>query len=160
VDNEWSYISGYGLIKGKPELRDKLNEMTTDEMIIVLLCEPMLWEQIRRVERGVFPKYGVDRSHTEIRIRLTFLASLWHTYVTNNDANEICAIIKNLLGSPPISYTVFDKWWTIKPFEQHLKSSEYEEQLSAFELEIFDKTGNSVADKWLETLIEQKKSTP
>jgi hypothetical protein len=73
MDNEWRDESAYGLIEGKSELRLRLSEITIDKMIIVLLCEPILWKQIAQGRRDKLPNFKEDRSYIAVQIKLHFL---------------------------------------------------------------------------------------
>jgi hypothetical protein len=69
---------------------------------------PTLWS---RTEGGKSAWKSTDYSD---RAKIIYIAFLWKDYVINGEQLGTKSIVTELLGGPPFSETVFDKWWTIE----------------------------------------------
>ena len=150
-DMNWNESIGYVVIKPKPELEQKLQELTTDTMTIKLLLSTILWEYVH----STHSRWSHEVHETKIKVQ--FLAYLYDSYVLDNDDRQIANVVNELLGPAPIRYTAFDKWWSTSGFELVENSKEVEQDLDITTLEQFARTGNFATDQWLEGLIEEKK---
>jgi hypothetical protein len=95
------YIAYY-LIRPSKLLCKKLTQF--DSHIAELLSKPILWSK-KEGGRTVW-----NESDFITQVKLAFLVNLLSTY----RGGEIEILIDNLLGKPPFSSDVFDKWWEVE----------------------------------------------
>jgi hypothetical protein len=142
-------------ITPKPELRAKINEATNDELIREILTENKLWIFEREV--AVFSLYR-KRINSLQRVRIMHIADYYFQWVVDpiDPSDPIVTIAKSIIGTPPFDPAVFDKWWTLTPFddEGYVRKGHADFPIGASEW--FNKFDTDTESTWWSELFENK----
>ncbi len=143
----WTVNMPYGVI-AKFDLHTELAKSENSEAFFLLLTLPTCW-WIPIGERT-----NIEGSKQQIK--LTFLANLYDLFVSGQEESEIAELIFRLLGNPPFTTDVFDRWWQLVEFQDVYDTDKTASELKVETLKLFRPSGNDSIDRWVDSLISQR----
>jgi hypothetical protein len=130
------------VIEARPELAARLRDLVEPDFAGLLLAEPVMYSRQESTDSTW------EESERLLPVKLFFLASLREYAPLADDA-----AFTRVLGSPHISASLFDRWWTARRFEvdRELESDAIEAELRPY-LNSVEATGSPRIDGWLAAL--------
>jgi hypothetical protein len=135
------------LIKPNSELIEQLKLAPSDAKII--LESSQLWSKAEPDGKWMPTDFMAQ-------VKLLFIFNLKQSYLDSAEKSDFQEFLGNLLGSPPFSIDLFDKWWEIQRLQIDEDFEEVQNSLDPTSLKLVSPTGVPLVDAWLSSLIEQK----
>jgi hypothetical protein len=136
------YESFY-FIRPAQTLKDRLRGSDPD--IAELMSEPHLWT---KREGGL----TIDTEEDYIaQVKVLFLINLWSEYVIGaGEDKSLKLFLEEIMGPPPFTKELFDRWWTVERFEGYDESfEEIAERLGAEHMHLAAKSDLPLVEYWM-----------
>jgi hypothetical protein len=139
----------YYLVQPTQSLLDRLKFGPPDA--ISILGSPVLWDRNEIAGRWSFASLATQ-------VKVLFLLDLKQSYLDYPQDSEFKRFLGELLGAPPFSIEVFDKWWNLERYDVEAKFDEIENAMDIATLKLISPTGDSLVDAWINRRIQDKKT--